>query len=96
MSAQLVGALKAASVRMSEQRRELRRAQVLLRIWPEGLVFACNIPARNIYDLEADGRHVVGWDELLTLTPARAIEIVDDVCRKAAVRLASEQGGSSA
>ncbi|HLH92045.1 MAG TPA: hypothetical protein VKX28_26735 [Xanthobacteraceae bacterium] len=78
--AQLIGALKAACVRMFEHRHDLKRAQTLLRIWPEGLVLECKIPASKPEDIAGSSMRTVTWDELSGLTPARAIEIVDEVC----------------
>jgi len=50
VSEQLITALRAAVAQMTAQRKALRYAQVLCRVWPEGLAFSCHIVPRDVRD----------------------------------------------
>lgn len=85
MNAELSDALKAGNDRMFHHRKILRRATVLMRIWPEGIIFTCLVrPHHSDDDWEVPskevGREVLPWSELPKLTRASATQIADRVC----------------
>lgn len=88
MSNQTIDALQAAARRIALHRKALRRAQVLCRVWPEGLSFICNLTmliegysARSLF--EAGGQELVPWSDLPSFDAAAAQAVVDRVCAKA-------------
>lgn len=88
MNDQLIDALKAAVERIAEQRKALRHAAVLLRVYPQGLVFSCHTSFEG-GGLHAWGHEGVLWDDLPSFH-----EIVDRVCAKAHAHLGTKPPAS--
>jgi hypothetical protein len=84
MSDQLIEALRAATERIAFQRKALREANVICRVYPQGLVFSCHVRRNEGDDLPMPvGHEEVTWEELRAFDAERAIAIVDRVCEKA-------------
>lgn len=86
-------AMQAATERLWHHRKTLRRVAMKLGFWPDGLVISANITARNNDEMKAGaGPRVIPWPELATLTEARAVEIVDELCAPLYPALGMKQG----
>lgn len=76
-----VNACRAAAERLWHHRKNLHRVMVRIGYWPDGLIISAVIPVRSIEELHASQPpRVIPWSEVATITEARLIGIVDELC----------------